>query len=206
MSNQAGRSNLVERLMEAGIAVRRDDSRLSEIIEVIKQRESQGYSYDTAQASFELLARRVLGMMPKYFSVESFKVTVEQVTGEGGDVRTNSLGEAVIDIAGERRRSISGGTGGHDVDNGPVHALARAVHKDLGDYQSYIEDMHLVDFKVRITSGGTEAVTRVIVDSEDRAGTRWSTVGVSANIINASLDALVDAINWKLVRDRAPPP
>ena len=206
MSNQAGRSNLVARLKEAGIKVERDDSRLSEIIEVIKTRESQGYSYDTAQASFELLARRILGMMPEYFSVESFKVTVEQTAGEGGDVRTNSLGEAVIDVAGERRKSKSDGTGGRDIDNGPVHALARAVHKDLGSYQSYIEDMHLVDFKVRITSGGTEAVTRVIVDSEDREGRRWSTVGVSANIINASLDALVDAINWKLVRDRAPPP
>ena len=206
MSNQAGRSNLVARLKEAGIKVERDDSRLSEIIEVIKTRESQGYSYDTAQASFELLARRILGRMPEYFSVESFKVTVEQTAGEGGDVRTNSLGEAVIDVAGERRKSKSDGTGGRDIDNGPVHALARAVHKDLGSYQSYIEDMHLVDFKVRITSGGTEAVTRVIVDSEDREGRRWSTVGVSANIINASLDALVDAINWKLVRDRAPPP
>ena len=206
MSNQAGKSNLVARLDEAGITVSRGDSRLSQIIEVVKRRESKGYSYDTAQASFELLARRILGKMPKYFSVEAFKVTVERTMQEDVGSSTNSLGEAVIDIAGERRKSISDGTDGRKVDNGPVHALARAVHKDLGCYQSYIDDMRLVDFKVRITSGGTEAVTRVIIDSEDRNGKRWSTVGVSPNIINASLEALVDAINWKLIRDRATPP
>jgi 2-isopropylmalate synthase len=83
-----------------------------------------------------------------------------------------------------------------------VNALSRALAKDLGPYQDIIDDMQLVDFKVRITNGGTEAVTRVIIDSEDGQGQRWSTVGVSANIVDASFDALVDAINWKLIRDR----
>jgi 2-isopropylmalate synthase len=81
--------------------------------------------------------------------------------------------------------------------------LSRALAKDLGPYQQIIDDMQLVDFKVRITNGGTEAVTRVIIDSEDGQGRRWSTVGVSANIVDASFDALVDAINWKLIRDGA---
>ena len=206
MSNQAGRSNLVARLNEAGIEVDRNDNRLAEIIETVKRRESRGYSYDTAQASFELLARSILGIMPEYFTVQSYRVTVEQNPDSSAGSRTSSLGEAVLDVAGELRRSVSHGANGGNVDNGPVHALARAINKDLGRYQRYIDDMHLVDFKVRITSGGTEAVTRVIVDSEDRAGRRWSTVGVSPNIINASLEALVDAINWKLVRDRAPAP
>ena len=206
MSNQAGRSNLVARLKDAGIAVDSADSRLPEIIDTVKRRESRGYSYDTAQASFELLARRMLGLMPEYFTVDSFKVTVEQKLRQSGHRTTSSLGEAVIDVAGELKRSVANGDQDEGQDNGPVHALARAINTDLGCYQPYIEDMHLVDFKVRITSGGTEAVTRVIIDSEDKTGRRWSTVGVSANIINASLDALVDAINWKLVRDQAPAP
>ena len=86
-------------------------------------------------------------------------------------------------------------------DRGPVNALAKALSKDLGPYQACIDDMKLVDFKVRITNGGTEAVTRVIIDSEDGQGHRWSTVGVSANIIDASFEALLDAIQWKLIRD-----
>jgi 2-isopropylmalate synthase len=82
-----------------------------------------------------------------------------------------------------------------------VNALATALAKDLGQYQAAIADMRLVDFKVRITQGGTEAVTRVIIDSEDGAGRRWSTVGVSPNIVDASFEALLDAINWKLLRE-----
>ena len=82
-----------------------------------------------------------------------------------------------------------------------MNALSKALAKDLGPYQSVIDDLRLVDFKVRITQGGTEAVTRVIIDSEDSQGRRWSTVGVSANIVDASFEALLDAINWKLIRD-----
>jgi 2-isopropylmalate synthase len=89
-------------------------------------------------------------------------------------------------------------------DRGPVNALAKALAKDLGPYQKYIDDIRLVDFKVRITQGGTEAVTRVVIDSEDSTGRRWATVGVSANIVDASFEALLDAIEWKLVRDGAP--
>ena len=85
-----------------------------------------------------------------------------------------------------------------------MNALSRALAKDLGPYQDYIADMHLVDFRVRITNGGTEAVTRVLIDSEDAQGRRWSTVGVSANIVDASFQALLDAVTWKLIRDGAP--
>ena len=81
----------------------------------------------------------------------------------------------------------------------------RALAKDLGPYQAVIDDLHLVDFKVRITQGGTDAVTRVIIDSEDSQGRRWSTVGVSANIVDASFEALLDAILWKLIRDVGQP-
>jgi len=90
---------------------------------------------------------------------------------------------------------------GSGTDRGPVNALAKALVKDLGPYQEAICDWKLVDFKVRITQGGTEAVTRVIIDSEDGQGRRWSTVGVSANIVDASFSALTDALVWKLLRD-----
>ena len=116
-----------------------------------------------------------------------------------------SLSEAVVvvKINGERMLNVSESQGPDGSDQGPVNALARALSKDLGPYQALIDDMHLVDFKVRITNGGTEAVTRVIIDSEDGQGRSWSTVGVSANIVDASFDALLDAITWKLVRDGA---
>ncbi len=206
MSNQAGRSNLMARLEEAGITVERGDGRLARIMDEVKQREDLGYSYDAAQASFELLARDILGIMPRYFAVKSFRVTVEQHRDGVGPAETLSIGEAVLDVAGEEKISRFDSNNGGGRDHGPVHALARAINQDLGCYQSYIEDMRLVDFKVRITSGGTEAITRVIIDSEDRNGRRWSTVGVSPNIIKASFEALLDAINWKLVQDRAPAP
>jgi 2-isopropylmalate synthase len=107
----------------------------------------------------------------------------------------------VTKVNGEKFLNVSDSLGPDGTDQGPVNALSRALSKDLGQYQDVIADMRLVDFKVRITDGGTEAVTRVIIDSEDNKGRRWSTVGVSANIVDASFDALVEAINWKLIRD-----
>jgi len=117
-----------------------------------------------------------------------------------------SLSEAVVvvKIGDEKTLSVSESMDEHGTDRGPVNALSKALAKDLGRYQRYIDDIRLVDFKVRITQGGTEAVTRVIIDSEDATGRRWSTVGVSANIVDASFEALIDAILWKLVRDGAP--
>ena len=88
-------------------------------------------------------------------------------------------------------------------DDGPVNALWQALRQDLGPYQNSIEGVRLVDFKVRITNGGTEAVTRVIIDFEDEDSRRWATVGVSANIVDASFEALLEALNWKLMRDGA---
>ena len=107
----------------------------------------------------------------------------------------------VVKVDGEKMLSVSESMDEHGTDRGPVNALSKALAKDLGRYQSYVEDIRLVDFKVRITQGGTEAVTRVIIDSEDGQGRRWSTVGVSANLVDASFEALLDAIRWKLVQD-----
>jgi 2-isopropylmalate synthase len=87
--------------------------------------------------------------------------------------------------------------------NGPVNALDQALRKDLGKYSAALSDLRLVDYKVRILTGGTEAVTRVMVESADGKGNRWSTVGVSPNIVDASFEALTDSICYKLFRDRA---
>ena len=110
----------------------------------------------------------------------------------------------VVKVDGEKKLSVSESMDEAGSDRGPVNALAKALAKDLGQYSQVLSDMRLVDFKVRITQGGTEAVTRVIIDSEDGQGRRWSTVGVSANIVDASFEALLDAIQWKLVRDCDP--
>jgi 2-isopropylmalate synthase len=196
MSNQAGQSNLRARLVAAGIVVAPGDARLGRILEVVKAREDQGYAYDGAQASFELLARRELGVLPVFFEVLRYRVTVERRAGV-------PMSEAVVEvrIGDQVMLSVSDSVDAVGADRGPVNALSKALARDLGPYQAMINDLHLVDFKVRITQGGTEAVTRVIIDSEDSAGHRWSTVGVSANIVDASFEALLDAINWKLVRD-----
>ena len=204
MSNQAGQSNLRSRLIDMGIAVEKGDARLANILDEVKRREDQGYAYDGAQASFELLARRELGLLPRFFDVERYRVTVEKRINARGDAITVSEAVVVCVVDGERLLSVSESRDlASDADHGPVNALSKALAKDLGRYQSYIEDLKLVDFKVRITSGGTEAVTRVLIDSTDAEGRRWSTVGVSPNIVDASFQALLDAITWKLIRDGA---
>lgn len=201
MSNQAGQSNLRKRLLDAGLEVTKGDPALARILDRIKEREDEGYSYDTAQASFELLARSELGQCPEFFEVKRYKVTVERRKNKYNKMVSLSEAVVVVKVDGEKRLSVSESMDETGSDRGPVNALAKALAKDLGRYSAIINDMRLVDFKVRITQGGTEAVTRVIIDSEDGKGRRWSTVGVSPNIIDASFDALLEAMRWKLIRD-----
>jgi len=205
MSNQAGQSNLRARLVSAGIAVEPGDPRLARILDEVKAREDQGYAYDGAQASFELLARDQLGLMPSFFEVKRYRVTVERRKNRYDRMVSVSEAVVVVKIGDKKVLSVSESTDETGTDRGPVNALSKALAKDLGPYQASIDDMKLVDFKVRITQGGTEAVTRVIIDSEDGQGRRWSTVGVSANIVDASFSALLDAIHWKLIQDGAEP-
>ncbi len=204
MSNQAGQSNLRKRLADAGITVSPGDPALAQILDLVKAREAAGYSYDTAQASFELLARRELGQLPSFFKIDRYRVTVERRKNRLGETITLSEAVVVLFIDGIKVLSVSESMDATGSDRGPVNALSRALAKDLGPLQPYIADVKLVDFKVRITNGGTEAVTRVIIDSEDADGRRWSTVGVSPNIVDASFEALLEAIQWKLMRDGAP--
>lgn len=202
MSNQAGQSNLKKRLAEAGLKDF-DKETLASILKKVKEKEDCGYSYDTAQASFELLALNEVNKMPSFFEVKRYRVTVERRKNKNGDYVSVSEAVVVVKIGKEKKLSVSESMDETGSDRGPINALSRALAKDLGPFQDLISDMRLVDFKVRITSGGTEAVTRVIIDCEDQSGRRWSTVGVSPNIVDASFEALLDAINWKLIKEKA---
>ncbi|MDC1348249.1 citramalate synthase [Amylibacter sp.] len=205
MSNQAGQSNLKKRLMDAGLEINTQDSRLSEILNAIKDREDRGYAYDSAQASFELVARKILGQLPTFFEIKRYRVTVEKRKNKYGNMVSLSEAVVVAKIGKNKVLSVSESMDPDCGDQGPVNALSKALAKDLGPYQNCIDDMTLTDYKVRITGSGTDAVTRVIIDSQDGQGRRWSTVGVSANIVDASFEALLDAINWKLIRDNMKP-
>ena len=205
MSNQAGQSNLKKRLMDAGLQIEKGDSRLSEILNAIKEREDRGYAYDSAQASFELIARKILGQLPTFFEIKRYRVTVEKRKNKYGKMVSLSEAVVVAKIGKNKVLSVSESMDPECGDQGPVNALSKALAKDLGPYQNCIDDMTLTDYKVRITGSGTDAVTRVIIDSQDGQGRRWSTVGVSANIVDASFEALLDAINWKLIRDDMKP-
>jgi 2-isopropylmalate synthase len=197
VSDQAGRSNVLAELERVGIAVERDDPRVVRLLEVVKEREAVGYAYEAADASFELLARRTLGKVPQYFDVTQFDVNVEQRLSGAGERVTVSLAVVKVTVGDEKLISAAEG-------NGPVNALDLALRKDLGKYQTYIKGLNLTDYRVRILNAGTEAVTRVLIESEDENGERWTTIGVSPNIIDASFQALMDSIVYKLVKCGAP--
>jgi len=197
VSDQAGRSNVLAELERAGIPFRKDDPKLARLLDEVKEREAAGFAYESADASFELLARRTLGAVPEYFRVEQFDVNVEQRYNAVGQRVTVAMAVVKVNVAGEML--ISAGEG-----NGPVNALDVALRKDLGKYQKYIDGLKLTDYRVRILNGGTGAVTRVLIESEDENGERWATIGVSPNIIDASFQALMDSVVYKLVKSNAP--
>ena len=196
VSDQGGKANFVSELKRRGISVAKNDPRLDSLIALVKDREAQGYAYEGADASFDLLARRILGTVPEFFKVESFRVMVERRHNALGDLVTVTEAVVKVTVDGETRMSVA------ESQHGPVNALDIALRKDLGSYQAEIADMELVDFKVRILNGGTAAVTRLLIESRDATGARWWTVGVSDNIIDASFQALMDSIVFKLVKNR----
>jgi len=197
VSDQAGRSNVLAELDRIGLDIDKNDPRVSRLLDEVKEREAIGYAYEAADASFELLARRLLGKVPHYFDVEKFDVNVEQRNNAKGERITVSQAVVKIKVGDEQLISVAEGIG-------PVNALDLALRKDLGKYQSYITGLELTDYRVRILNGGTQAVTRVLIESADETGDHWTTVGVSANIIDASFQALMDSIVYKLVKSGAP--
>ncbi|WP_181705287.1 citramalate synthase [Chthonobacter rhizosphaerae] len=194
VSDQAGKSNLVAELDRLGVTVDKADRRLDGLLAEVKDREARGFAYEAADASFELLARRHLGGVPDYFQVKSYRTSVERRFNANGDMVVVSEAVVKVLVDGELLMSVAEG-------NGPVNALDQALRKDLGKYQAEIESLELVDYKVRILNGGTGAVTRVLIESLDRrTARRWSTIGVSENIVDASFQALIDSITYKLMK------
>ncbi len=198
VSDQAGRANIMARFREIGIEIDAKDKNLARFIELVKEREFQGYAYDGSEASFELLARRTFGEVPNYFQLQRFRVIDERRWNARGELVTES--EATVTLLVGDREVMTVATG-----NGPINALDDALRRALLPIYPVVEDMHLLDFKVRIMppraeTTGTDAVTRVMIETADGEGQRWSTLGVSTNIIDASFGALYDSITYRLYR------
>ncbi len=198
VSDQAGRSNIMARFREIGIDLEADDPKISRLVELVKSREFDGYAYDGAEASFELMARSEMEGIPEYFRCASFRVIDERRWNAKGDLVTISEATVKLTVDDEMYMAVAEG-------NGPVNALDAAMRKVLVPIYPELEDLHLVDFKVRILTpnDGTRAVTRVMIESADSDGAHWNTVGVSTNIIDASYNALRDSLVYKLQRDQS---
>ncbi len=199
VSDQSGRSNILAMFRDIGLEIEDGDPKVTRLVEVVKEREFDGYAYDGAEASFELLARRALGEFPEYFKLTSFRVIDERRWNARGELITLSEATVKAELNGKTYMNVAEG-------NGPVNALDSALRDILVPHYPELSDVRLVDYKVRILtpSEATGAVTRVMIESADDTGERWSTVGVSTNIIDASFNALHDAITYKLYRDEAP--
>jgi 2-isopropylmalate synthase len=195
ISDKAGRSNILAQLETLGLKVEASDPRVEELVALVKTREQDGFAYEGAEASFALVARRLLGEVPEFFDLESFRVLDERRINAKGKLETVS--EATIKLRIGKKRMLTVAEG-----NGPVNALDAALRKALARFYPVLKDIRLVDYKVRILTpqDGTKAVTRVMIESSDGEGNRWRTIGVSANVIDASYHALHDSITTVLLR------
>ncbi len=200
VSDKAGKSNLVERLKQLGLSREAEHEDLPVLMREVKQREMQGYAYDGADASFALLARRMLGTVPDFFEIQSFRVMDERRWNAKGKLITVSEAIMKLRIGGERILTVAEG-------NGPVNALDSALRKALMQHYPQVKDLALTDYKVRILTpqDATAAVTRVLIESRDGKGRIWNTIGVSPNVIDASFNALHDSITHKLLMEKVKP-
>jgi 2-isopropylmalate synthase len=197
VSELAGKSTLVLKAKELGLEL--DGPQLAEVVEQLKRLEHEGYHFEVADGSLELLMRRATGWEPDWFEVESFRVITDDRTGI--ETLTDATGatvttEATVKVLRDGKRVIATAEG-----NGPVNALDRALRNALNGSFPALERVHLTDYKVRVldTQKGTGAVTRVLIDSTDGNQT-WTTIGVNENIIEASWQALLDSIQFGLLR------
>lgn len=192
ISDQSGRSNVLMKAQKYGLDLENDDPRMATIVNQLKELENIGYQYEAAEASFELLMRRAMGLSRQYFDLEAFRVMNYKY-----DLNKNSLTEATIRLYVDGNEVHTAAMG-----EGPVNALDKALRKALTRFYPSLEDVELTDYKVRVLTGehGTGAKVRVLVESRDLEES-WGTVGVSVNIIEASWQALVESINYKLMKD-----
>ena len=190
VSELAGRNTVQQRAAEGGLEL--DDAAASRLVDDLKQLENDGYQFEAADGSFDLLIRKETGAYEPLFTLESFRVIVEK----RADGRVETEATIKIWLQGERYVRTAEG-------NGPVHALDRALRDAIGTLHPHVRDIDLVNFKVRILNekAGTAAVTRVLLDSSDGVET-WGTIGVSENIIEASWEALVDSLEAGMLPGR----
>ncbi|MCD6075100.1 MAG: alpha-isopropylmalate/homocitrate synthase family transferase [Rhodospirillales bacterium] len=201
MSDQSGRANVLANFRDFGLEVDPNDPKVMQLLDEVKAREFNGYAYDGAEASFELLARRALATVPEFFKLISFRVIDERRWNAKGELVTLSEATIKVEVAGQQHMTVAEG-------NGPVNALDTALRAVLLTVYPELADVRLVDYKVRILTPteATGAVTRVMIESADGEGERWWTVGVSTNIIDASFNALRDAIDYRLLKTRGTAP
>ena len=194
VSQQSGKSNILSFLKTMGIETDRKDPRIGELLKIVKEKEYKGYSYDGAEASFELLVKNFLSMVPVFFELSSFRVIDERRYNIKGELVTTS--DATVRMRVDGKDYIEAADG-----NGPVDALANALFKVLIPVYGCLKDFRLEDYKVRIfdSDKGTGSTTRVLIDAADKEGHHWSTVGFSDDIIDASFQALQDSILYKLM-------
>jgi len=192
VSELSGKSNILWKAQEYGIDLDKETPEARRILDTLKRLEDEGYQFEGAEASFELLMERALGNHRPYFELDGYRATVETRRDDAGP-----FAEATVRL---RVKGISEHTAA--AGNGPVNALDHALRKALEEFYPNLREMHLVDYKVRILdeASGTAAKTRVLITSGDGEET-WGTVGVAHNIIDASWQALVDSVEYKLRRD-----
>jgi 2-isopropylmalate synthase len=193
VSELAGRSNVLSKAAELGLEL--SGELAAEVLDQVKAAEHRGYAYEAADASFELLVRRKAGVLPEWFSLDSYRVMIERSAAE-------DRSEAIVRLRLGEERVVAVGEG-----VGPVHALDQALRRALSDFYPALAGIHLVDYKVRILDGraATSAVTRVMLTSADQIG-EWTTVGVSDDIVTASWEALADGVAFGLLRAGATAP
>ncbi len=189
VSELAGRSNVLAKARELGLDLGSDPALATSVLDQIKAAEHRGYAFEAADASFELLVRRITGALPAWFELEGYRVVIERA---GQQDRS----EAIVRLLLGARRVVAVGEG-----VGPVHALDQALRRGLIELYPALAGIRLVDYKVRILDGraATSAVTRVMLTSADQNG-EWTTVGVSDDIVTASWEALADGVSYGLLR------
>ncbi len=192
MSEVAGRSTILQKIRKIDPELQKNSSRTKEIVNLLKELENKGYQFEAAEASFELLVRKTLRKYKPFFELENFTVIVEQLSEN-----ENLSASTVIKVNVDGKEEITAAEG-----NGPVNALDKALRKALEVFYPQLKKMHLTDFKVRVLNPerATAAKVRVLIESTDGKKS-WTTVGVSTDIIKASCIALVDSIEYKLLKD-----
>lgn len=191
MSEVAGRNTVLEKIREIYPNVEKESQETENIIQRLKELEHQGYQFEGAESTFELVIRKQLGKYKPFFELETFKLMTEQTSN------SKPSASALIKVKVDGRSEITAAEG-----NGPVHALDRALRKALEVFYPELQNVHLTDFKVRVidSNKATAAKVRVLIESTDGESV-WTTVGVSTDIIEASWIALVDSIEYKLLKE-----